>query len=122
MEPYITIPVEEELESLKQYLSTQPADLHVSIDSTIPADRYVIPKSLTLIVQHAQRNNLYPLHITIIFLKHTIEISYRIHPRQIPDENFPDIDQLVTLYRHYFNLPSVRQENERITVVIPLFI
>jgi len=121
-EPYITVPVAEELENLQQYLSKQSSDLHVSVDSPVPEERYVIPQSLILIVQQAQRNSLYPLRINISFLKHTVDISYRIQSRQTPDESFPDIDRLVSLYRKYFELPTVQQTNDRFSISIPLFI
>ncbi len=121
-EPYVTIPVTTEMESLKRYLSTQPSDLQVTFDSTVPGERYVIPDSLVLIVQQAQRNSLYPLHISISFLKHTVDISYTIHPRQTHDERFPDIDKLVSLYRKYSELPTIQQTNDRFFISIPLFI
>lgn len=122
MDNYMTRLVTEELENLNQYLSTQPADLHVSIDSAIPADRYLVPESLALIVQHAQHYNLYPLHISISFLKYTVEISYPLQPRPVPDESFPDIKKLVDKYSLYFNLPTIRQTSDKIEISIPLFI
>jgi len=122
METFITHVVSEELDRLRQYLATQPAELKVRIDSTIPADRYLIPDSLILIVQHAQRENHYPLPITIRFLKYKVEISYPRQPRQIPDENLPDIGSLVTLYRNYFCLPEVHHTDDKFTITIPLFI
>ncbi len=122
MEPEITITVEKELYNLKQYLSSQPTDLHVTIDSHVPADRYIIPNSLILIVQHAQRHNLYPLTISIAFLKHTVEISYPLQPRTSPNEDFPDIEALIALYRRYFNMPTIHQTNNQFTLSIPLFI
>jgi len=122
METYMTCAVTEELESLRQYLATQPTALHVNIDSPVPADRYLIPQSLILIIQHAQRYNHYPLHISISFLKYTVEISYPIQPRQTPDETYQDIETLVTIYRNFFNLPSIQQNNNVCTISIPLFI
>jgi len=122
MEPYVINPVAEELDSLMQYLSTQPSELHISIDGQIPDGRYLIPNSLVLIVQHAQRTSHYPLHISISFLKHTVEISYTIHPRHVPDEHFPDIASLVATYRKYYHLPTVWEADSQYTISIPLFI
>jgi len=122
METYITCLISEELEHLNQYLATQDKDLHVSIDSPIPADRYIIPDSLTLIVQHIQRHNLYPLHIRICFLSHTVEVSYHLQPRPVPDDTYHDIETLVELYRNYFNLPTIRQADDYCTISISLFI
>jgi len=122
MEPYITIPVAEELESLRKYLAIQSTELHVSIDSPIPIERYIIPGSFILIVQYAQRYNLYPLYISIRFLAYSVEVSFPLQPRPIPDVTFSDIDALVTLYRNYFNLPTVQQTDDHCIVGIPLFI
>ncbi len=122
MELYVTIPVTEELDKLHQYLASQPTELHVSIDSPVPADRFLIPQSLILIVQHAQRYNSYPLAISIRFLKSSVEISYPLQPRPVPDDSFEDIDTLADLYRNYLNMPTVRQTREEAVISIPLFI
>jgi len=122
MNSLMTITVSEELESLKEYLATQPAGLVVDINGPVPADRYLIQNSLILIVQQAQRHNLYPLNISICFLKYTVEISYKTQPRPLPDEKFPDIETLIDLYRNYYNLPKIHQVNDQVTITIPLFI
>jgi len=122
MEPYRTNPVGQELEILMQYLATQPSELHLSIDGQIPANRHLIPNSLLLIVQHAQRTCLYPLHIRICFLNHTVEISYARQPRPVPDERFPDIDALVAIYRSYYSLPTIGETGSQFTISIPLLI
>ncbi len=122
MNSLMTITVSEELESLKEYLATQPAGLVVDINGPVPADRYLIQNSLILIVQQAQRHNLYPLNISISFLKYTVEINYKIQPRPFPNEQFPDMETLVALYRDYYNLPKKLQVDDWVTISIPLFI
>lgn len=122
MDAYMTRPVEEELERLRQYLATQPDGLHVQACSPVPRERYLIPRSLVLIVQNAQLHHVLPLDINIRFLKHTVEVSHPIQPLPTPDKNFPDIEDLVGLYRQYYNLPTVRQTDNMFTVSIPLFI
>lgn len=119
---YTTRPVEEELQRLEQYLTTQSDGLQVSIDSPVPIERYVIPQSLVLIVQNAQRYHRLPLHVSIRFLKHTIEVSHPVQPLPTPDETHPDLQVLVDLYRIYYNFPTVRQTDNEFTVSIPLFI
>ncbi len=122
MDNNITQPVVKELEKMRQYLATQSADVQVSVDSPIPDDRYLIPNSLILIIQYAQRYNSYPLSIHIRFLKHTVEINYARRPRTTPNESFADIEALASLYRNYFNVPQLQQTDKEVTVTIPLFI
>ncbi len=118
----MTRPVDEELESLRQYLATQTDELHVSIDSTVPADRHLIPGSLVLIVQHAQQHNRYPLRISIGFSEYTAEISYRLNLRAATDNHFLDMDELDVLYSYFFSQPTVNQKDDRLIISIPLFI
>ncbi len=126
MENEITRLVGEEVASLKQYLATQPAALQVNIDGQVPSGRYVIPRSLELIVQHAQRSQICstecPLVVVIRFLKNTIEVSYPIQPRAVPDTSFGGLDDLAALYRQFYSVPVVNQTNDTHIVSIPLFI
>lgn len=122
MDAYTTRPREEELERLHQYLSTQPDGLHVQVCSPVPRGRYLVPRSLVLIVQNAQRRHRLPLDINIRFLKHTVEVSHPIQPLTTPDESFPDLEVLFNLYRLYYNLLTVIQTDHRFTISIPLFI
>ncbi len=126
MENEITHLVGEELACLRQYLAMQSAALQVDVDGVVPTDRYVIPRSFELIVQHALRTQICsvdcPLSVVIRFLKNTIEVSYPVQPRDVPDTSFCGLDELAALYRRFYSVPSVVQTRDTCTISIPLFI
>ncbi len=126
MENEITRPVAEELESLKRYLAKQSAALQVVVDGEVPSNRYVIPRSFELIVQHALRyqqcSDDCPLVVVLSFQKYAIEVSYPVQPRETPDESFLDLKELASLYRQFYSVPTFTQTRETCTVSIPLFI
>ncbi len=121
-ECYMTIPVAEELERLNSYLATQPSALQVVVCEPVPDDRYIIPDSLVMIVQHAQQYQMSPLSVSIRFLNYSAEISYHIPPLPARTDSHPYPIELADLYRNYFCFPSVRRADGEETVSIPLFI
>jgi len=126
MDAYITRPIAEELDRLKQYLDSQPEMLKVSIDSQVPADRYIVPSSLVLAVQHAQHHSAcpsgQPLSVSIRFLKYTVEVSYPFPLPETSDAPFTKLVELVELHRSYYNLPTFNSGDNFFTISIPLFI
>ncbi|MBP3260353.1 MAG: hypothetical protein J6M01_04565 [Prevotella sp.] len=119
------IPIADELSRLSEYIATQPEGLRVSVDAP-PSDRYVIPQSLVILVQNAQRNNVcsseQPLQVNIHFHKHHIEVTNNIQPCQQTEDQMAGLNELDALYRSHYNLPTVYQTEDSFSVSIPLLI
>lgn len=119
------VPVADEIDRLHKYLSTQSENLHVTIGE-LPNNRYVVPQSLIILVQNAQRNNVcspkHPLHINICFHKHHIEVTNNIQPCQHEKKEMAGLRELESLYCSHYNLPIISQTEESFSVCIPLFI
>ncbi len=116
--------VAEELERLDSYLTSQAGLLQVSFDDELDADRYLLPQSLLLTIQTIQQALLtsteHPLRIDIKVYSYTIKI---IVPLQLSVNDMPPVDfsELESLCRAYYNLPLIHQDEQELTVVLPLF-